>query len=69
MSSSVTSQSVDVLIIGAGPAGVMAALALLQSGVKNIKIIDIAAKKTTGYAGGVVPRTVEGVYLSTAIRN
>ncbi|VDB83033.1 unnamed protein product [Peniophora sp. CBMAI 1063] len=59
MSAPVPPQTVDVLIVGAGPAGAMAALALVKCGVRNIKIVDIAPRKTAGYAGGIMPRTIE----------
>ncbi|KZV63892.1 hypothetical protein PENSPDRAFT_640249 [Peniophora sp. CONT] len=52
-------RKVDVLIVGAGPAGIMAALSLLKCGVEDIKLIDFAPKKTVGYADGVMPRTIE----------
>ncbi|VDC02151.1 unnamed protein product [Peniophora sp. CBMAI 1063] len=56
---STTPQNVDVLIVGAGPAGVMAALSLLKCGVQDIKLVDFAPKKTVGYADGLMPRTLE----------
>ncbi|KAG9313169.1 putative monooxygenase [Chiua virens] len=50
---------VDVLIIGAGPAGLMCANALVTAGV-NVKIIDkLATRVTVGQADGVQPRTIE----------
>lgn len=39
MSSTASESNVDVLIIGAGPAGLMSALALAHAGV-HVKIID-----------------------------
>ncbi|KAG9313142.1 putative monooxygenase [Chiua virens] len=50
---------VDVLIIGAGPAGLMCANALAVAGV-NVKIIDkLATRVTVGQADGIQPRTTE----------
>ncbi|KAI0773261.1 FAD binding domain-containing protein [Trametes elegans] len=50
---------VDVLIIGAGPAGVMCANALGMAGV-NVRIIDQRpAKVAAGQADGIQPRTIE----------
>ena len=62
--SSLGPQKVDVLIVGAGPAGVMTALSLLKCGVKELKLVDFAPKKTVGYADGVMPRTIEGMLPS-----
>ncbi|KAI0091496.1 FAD binding domain-containing protein [Irpex rosettiformis] len=51
--------NVDVLVIGAGPAGLMAAHALAKFGV-NVRIIDQRpAKVAAGQADGIQPRTVE----------
>ncbi|KAG9313141.1 putative monooxygenase [Chiua virens] len=50
---------VDVLVIGAGPAGVMCANALAVAGV-NVKIIDKRPiKVAAGQADGIQPRTIE----------
>lgn len=50
---------VDVLIVGAGPAGVMCANALSLAGV-NVRIVDERdAKVATGQADGIAPRTTE----------
>lgn len=50
---------VDVLIIGAGPAGLMCANALANARV-NVRIIDKrVAKVTAGQADGISPRTIE----------
>ncbi|THH17443.1 hypothetical protein EW146_g3360 [Bondarzewia mesenterica] len=50
---------VDVLIIGAGPAGVMCANGLARAGV-NVRIIDKRpAKVAAGQADGIQPRTIE----------
>ncbi|KAG8221073.1 putative phenol hydroxylase [Butyriboletus roseoflavus] len=50
---------VDVLIIGAGPAGLMCANALANARV-NVRIVDKrAAKIVTGQADGIQPRTIE----------
>jgi len=54
-----TSSQVDVLIIGAGPAGVMAGNALASAGV-NVRIVDKRpAKVMAGQADGIQPRTIE----------
>ncbi|KZT01975.1 uncharacterized protein LAESUDRAFT_730684 [Laetiporus sulphureus 93-53] len=50
---------VDVLIIGAGPAGLMCANALAKAGV-DVRIIDQRPKKVAaGQADGIQPRTIE----------
>ncbi|EIW58510.1 uncharacterized protein TRAVEDRAFT_58730 [Trametes versicolor FP-101664 SS1] len=50
---------VDVLIVGAGPAGVMCANALAMAGV-NVRIIDQRpVKVAAGQADGIQPRTIE----------
>ncbi|KAG2040429.1 FAD binding domain-containing protein [Suillus americanus] len=50
---------VDVLIIGAGPAGLMCANALANARV-NVRIVDQkAVKLTTGEGDGIAPRTTE----------
>ncbi|KAI0036198.1 FAD binding domain-containing protein [Vararia minispora EC-137] len=51
--------NVDVLIIGAGPAGVMCANGLARAGV-NVRIIDKRPSKVmAGQADGIQPRTLE----------
>ncbi|KAI0310571.1 FAD binding domain-containing protein [Amylostereum chailletii] len=51
--------SVDVLVVGAGPAGVMAANALARAGV-NVRIVDKRPVKVmAGQADGIQPRTIE----------
>ncbi|KAF8332459.1 FAD binding domain-containing protein [Amanita rubescens] len=53
------SSQVDVLIIGAGPAGLMACNALARAGVK-VRIIDQRATRImAGQADGIQPRTIE----------
>ncbi|TFK48400.1 hypothetical protein OE88DRAFT_1634717 [Heliocybe sulcata] len=55
----VKESAVDVLVIGAGPAGLMAANALGRAGV-NVRIIDKRPKKVAaGQADGIQPRIVE----------
>ncbi|KAJ3991872.1 hypothetical protein F5050DRAFT_1063101 [Lentinula boryana] len=54
------SSEVDVLIIGAGPAGLMCAFALARAGITNIRIVDQRPKKVAaGQADGIQPRTTE----------
>ncbi|KAF9269253.1 hypothetical protein L218DRAFT_976998 [Marasmius fiardii PR-910] len=51
--------NVDVLVIGAGPAGLMCAFGLTRAGV-NVRIIDQRPLKVAaGQADGVQPRTIE----------
>ncbi|KAH7910740.1 FAD binding domain-containing protein [Hygrophoropsis aurantiaca] len=58
-SPSASDSQVDVLIIGAGPAGLMAANALANAKV-NVRIVDKrSAKVTAGQADGISPRTIE----------
>ncbi|KDQ61462.1 hypothetical protein JAAARDRAFT_54828 [Jaapia argillacea MUCL 33604] len=55
----VKESDVDVLIVGAGPAGVMAAQGLKRAGV-NVRIVDKRSKKVAaGQADGIQPRTIE----------
>ncbi|EPQ56124.1 hypothetical protein GLOTRDRAFT_137955 [Gloeophyllum trabeum ATCC 11539] len=55
----VKESTVDVLVIGAGPAGLMAANALGRAGV-NVRIIDKRPKKVAaGQADGIQPRIIE----------
>ncbi|KAL1725457.1 FAD binding domain-containing protein [Schizophyllum commune] len=50
---------VDVLIVGAGPSGLVAALALAQSGV-SVRIIDKLSEPRVGQKGPAIqPRTLE----------
>ncbi|KAJ7117712.1 FAD binding domain-containing protein [Mycena epipterygia] len=50
---------VDVLVIGAGPAGLMCANALAKAGV-NVRVIDQRPSRVAaGQADGIQPRTVE----------
>ncbi|KAI0092984.1 FAD binding domain-containing protein [Irpex rosettiformis] len=50
---------VDVLVVGAGPAGLVAAHALTQAGSK-VRIIDIRPTSVVaGQADGIMPRTIE----------
>ena len=54
-----TESNVDVLIVGAGPAGYMAALWFARLGV-NARIIDKRSTKIfTGQADGLQPRALE----------
>ncbi|KAH7919888.1 hypothetical protein BV22DRAFT_840363 [Leucogyrophana mollusca] len=62
MASSTTSEEdnrVDVLVIGAGPAGLMCANALAAANV-NVRIVDQRPSKVAaGQADGIQPRTIE----------
>ncbi|EJU03739.1 hypothetical protein DACRYDRAFT_21209 [Dacryopinax primogenitus] len=50
---------VDVLVIGAGPAGVMMGTALSHAGI-NVRVVDKRpAKVMAGQADGIQPRTIE----------
>ncbi|KAI0773244.1 FAD binding domain-containing protein [Trametes elegans] len=50
---------VDVLVIGAGPAGLMCATALVRAGVR-VRIVDKRAEHVlTGHADGIQARTLE----------
>jgi phenol 2-monooxygenase len=54
----------DVLIVGAGPAGLMCAVALARAGVP-IRIIDKRAERVkVGHADGLMPRTMEVLQVS-----
>ncbi|KAL1740208.1 FAD-binding monooxygenase, partial [Schizophyllum fasciatum] len=58
-SDSLTESTVDVLVIGAGPSGLMAATALKRAGI-SVRIIDKSPQPTTaGQADGIQPRTLE----------
>ncbi|EIM80353.1 uncharacterized protein STEHIDRAFT_68295 [Stereum hirsutum FP-91666 SS1] len=58
---------VDVLIIGAGPAGVMAANALAMAGV-DVRIVDKRPTKVmAGQADGIQPRTIESYGLADTL--
>jgi len=55
----VKESDVDVLVIGAGPAGLMCANGLAKAGV-NVRIIDKRPNKVAaGQADGIQPRTIE----------
>jgi choline dehydrogenase-like flavoprotein len=64
MSSANRSKSqVDVLIVGAGPAGLMCATALERAGVR-IRIIDKRPKQVTiGHADALMPRSLEVMHV------
>ncbi|KAL1740745.1 FAD binding domain-containing protein [Schizophyllum fasciatum] len=54
-----TKSFVDVLVIGAGPSGLMAATALKRAGV-DVRIVDKRPHAiATGHADGIQPRTIE----------
>ncbi|KAL5492636.1 hypothetical protein ACEPAI_4083 [Sanghuangporus weigelae] len=55
----VKASNADVLVIGAGPAGLMAGNALARVGV-NVRVVDKRPKKVSaGQADGIQPRTIE----------
>ncbi|KAI9440812.1 FAD binding domain-containing protein [Lactarius indigo] len=55
---------VDVLVLGAGPAGVMCGNALASAGV-NVRIVDKrAVRVAAGQADGIQPRTIEVLQAS-----
>ncbi|KAG6908894.1 hypothetical protein DXG01_002872 [Tephrocybe rancida] len=57
--STIKTSDVDVLIIGAGPAGLMACNALARAGI-NVRIVDKRpVKVAAGQADGIQPRTIE----------
>ncbi|VDB92578.1 unnamed protein product [Peniophora sp. CBMAI 1063] len=57
-----TTSSIDVLVVGAGPVGLTAALALVQSGV-NVRIIDKQPIQNVGQRGaGLTPRTLDAFH-------
>ncbi|KAG6841242.1 hypothetical protein C0991_000526 [Blastosporella zonata] len=57
--STIKTSEVDVLIIGAGPAGLMACNALASAGI-NVRIVDKRpVKVAAGQADGIQPRTIE----------
>jgi phenol 2-monooxygenase len=59
MASSTKESHVDVLVIGAGPAGLMCTLALAKAGV-NVRLVDKRPTKVAaGQADGIQPRTIE----------
>ncbi|EIN03849.1 hypothetical protein PUNSTDRAFT_77498 [Punctularia strigosozonata HHB-11173 SS5] len=61
--STIRESEVDVLIIGAGPAGLMCANGLASAGV-NVRIIDQRpGKVAAGQADGIQPRTMESYGL------
>jgi hypothetical protein len=57
---------VDVVIVGAGPAGLMCATALAAAGI-TVRIIDKRAQQVMiGHADGVMPRSLEVLQVRTA---
>ncbi|RDB15345.1 Phenol 2-monooxygenase [Hypsizygus marmoreus] len=57
--SAVKESNIDVLVIGAGPAGLMACNALARTGI-NVRIVDKQPSKVmAGQADGIQPRTIE----------
>lgn len=59
MTTAVRKSRVDVLVIGAGPAGLMCATALAAAGIQ-VRIVDKRAQRVMiGHADGVMPRSLE----------
>lgn len=63
----VKESKVDVLVIGAGPAGLMASNALASAGM-NFRVVDKRPKRVAaGQADGIQPRTIEVLQVSNGI--
>jgi 2-polyprenyl-6-methoxyphenol hydroxylase-like FAD-dependent oxidoreductase len=56
-------QTADVLIVGAGPAGLMASLCLHTYGLSVIHIDNRPRPTDVGRADGIQPRTLEAGHL------
>lgn len=55
--------NVDVIVIGAGPAGLMAAMALTRAGV-SVRVVDKRAQRVmVGHADGGQARTMEVLHV------
>lgn len=55
----ITPETVDVLIVGAGPAGLMASLCLHTFGFSILHIDNRPEPTRAGRADGIQPRTLE----------
>ena len=65
----VKESNIDVLVIGAGPAGLMAANALAKAGVSS-RVIDQRQKKVSaGQADGIQPRTIEVFQVDSILKH
>ncbi|KAI5264842.1 hypothetical protein E4T47_08679 [Aureobasidium subglaciale] len=51
--------SQDVVVVGAGPAGLMLAANLVRFGIKTTILDDRADKTSTGRADGLQPKSIE----------
>ncbi|VDB90126.1 unnamed protein product [Peniophora sp. CBMAI 1063] len=64
-----TSTSTDVLIVGAGPVGLVSAIVLTKNGL-SVRIVDKESKYAIGMRGaGIHPRTLESYHILGIVRD